>query len=431
MGVGISKPHLAWRVFIDYFLQFDTARIDTVLWNPALEANIPDFANRIPANTYNTVRNSGFWQDLVHAYGASTSYASAQITRAMDALFASVHRDSIGIIITSDHGFHLGQKKTWRKTTAWEEVTRVPLLMYFPWINGGKPGTVSHAVSLQDLYKTLIDVYDLPRRDDLSGKSLMPYLMNPDTMLPGYALHSNSYIGHVDSMEHAMRTDNYALIRTDRGGSTIGYEFYDMVNDHDQLVDLENNPAYATLFNAHRELLDSMLVNEAWVNANFQDFLQIPFRLIGPDERVEFWEHDTQDLGRSVNDNDSERIGSIYPRPDSQIDIINITDNLGERLDCLYSFEPSEFLEYTITVPGGNYRFRTRAASDVSSAQVNIYADGTLVQTMDVGGGGGVRSGDFNLFSSGTFSLSGTAVIKVESVSADDTAFDYFEIVTQ
>ena len=54
------------------------------------------------------------------------------------------------VVLTSDHGFHMGEKDYLYKNSLWEESTRVPLIIRAPGIS--TPGKVDRAVSLIDIY---------------------------------------------------------------------------------------------------------------------------------------------------------------------------------------------------------------------------------------------------------------------------------------
>jgi arylsulfatase A-like enzyme len=41
--------------------------------------------------------------------------------RVLDALEKSAYRDNTIVMLMSDHGFHLGEKHHWQKSTLWEE----------------------------------------------------------------------------------------------------------------------------------------------------------------------------------------------------------------------------------------------------------------------------------------------------------------------
>ena len=64
-------------------------------------------------------------------------------------------------MLWSDHGWHLGEKHKVNKHTLWEEATRVPVLVVAPGVTH-PGGRCAEAVSLLDLYPTLIDLCALP-----------------------------------------------------------------------------------------------------------------------------------------------------------------------------------------------------------------------------------------------------------------------------
>ena len=106
----------------------------------------------------------------------------------LDALENSKYADNTIIVLWSDHGWQLGEKEHWRKATLWEEVTRVPLIIYDP-KNAGND-ECRQAVSLIDIYPTLIELCGLPQIDALEGESLVPQLIDPKAKRTGPAISS-------------------------------------------------------------------------------------------------------------------------------------------------------------------------------------------------------------------------------------------------
>lgn len=84
------------------------------------------------------------------------------------------------IIITSDHGYSLDEKKHWKKNTLWETDIRVPFIMIDMRDPEYKKCTVN--VSLLDIFPTVCDLTDNPyplfpdSTKYLDGKSLAPIL---------------------------------------------------------------------------------------------------------------------------------------------------------------------------------------------------------------------------------------------------------------
>ena len=114
----------------------------------------------------------------VQAYLASISYADEQLGRVLDALESSEYVENTVIIFWSDHGWHLGEKQHWHKSTLWEEATRIPLIIATPQT---KPGGCSQSVSLLDLYPTLMELCGISGDQKFDGLSLMPQLRAPET----------------------------------------------------------------------------------------------------------------------------------------------------------------------------------------------------------------------------------------------------------
>ena len=118
------------------------------------------------------------------AYLASVRFLDAQVGRVLAALEADpVLRANTVVVLVSDHGFSLGEKRHWGKFTVWETEMRVPFVVVDPRRPGGRSSAAT--VDLLDLFPTLLDLADIdpPAFPDgsryLDGVSLVPYLERP------------------------------------------------------------------------------------------------------------------------------------------------------------------------------------------------------------------------------------------------------------
>ncbi|NNE91010.1 MAG: sulfatase-like hydrolase/transferase, partial [Verrucomicrobiales bacterium] len=111
-----------------------------------------------------------------HAYLACISYIDAQIGRVLAELEKQGLTGNTIVALWSDHGYHLGEKSLWGKTTNFEMDTRVPLIIRIP---GKEPGVHKSPVELVDLYPTLADLAGLPVGEQLQGTSLSAAIENP------------------------------------------------------------------------------------------------------------------------------------------------------------------------------------------------------------------------------------------------------------
>jgi uncharacterized sulfatase len=112
----------------------------------------------------------------IQAYYACMSHADDLVGRVLGALDELGLRESTVVVFLGDHGFHLGERGLWSKSTLYEESTRVPLIVATP---GLEPGVSTEPVELVDLYPTLCDLCALPRPETLQGESLLPALEHP------------------------------------------------------------------------------------------------------------------------------------------------------------------------------------------------------------------------------------------------------------
>ena len=242
-AVGIFRPHLPWYVPQSYI---DMHPLEDIILPVVPENDLDDLPD-LPLNSEVFERNaflppreihqwaidSNKWSEGVQAYLASTSFADAMVGRVIEALDKSGRADNTIIILWSDHGWHLGEKHRWRKTTLWEESTRVPFIVVVPGVT--TPGTRSvRTVSLIDIFPTVAELVGLQPPNYLEGASLVPLLRNPDASWDRPAI---STLGFEN---HAVRTEDFRYIRYSDGSE----ELYDHKLDSNEWVNLANDSSY-------------------------------------------------------------------------------------------------------------------------------------------------------------------------------------------
>jgi choline-sulfatase len=184
------------------------------------------------APTFWEVEEAKKWRSLVHAYLASTSFVDHCVGKVMEGLEGGPNEGNTIVVLWSDHGFHLGEKQHLAKRTLWEESTRVPFMVAGP---GIKPGAdCREAVSLLDVYPTLVELCGLPENAGLEGVSVVPQLDAPGAVREEPAI-SSSYFGN-----HAVRTRDWRYIRYADGAE----ELYDHRVDSGELTNLAGNPEH-------------------------------------------------------------------------------------------------------------------------------------------------------------------------------------------
>lgn len=178
-----------------------------------------------------------WWKRSVRNYFSALSHGDFHFGRIMDALKASRFSENTIVIILSDHGFHLGNRDHFKKTTLWEQVASVPFIIHDPDQNSQRD--VHDPIALIDVGPTVLDYAGLPELENCAGRSLRPQVMgqtDPDRVIPTF---------HYQDL--SVRTGDFRLVRY-RDGTT---EFYNVKDDYWQLKDLgTDHPAYADAYAA-------------------------------------------------------------------------------------------------------------------------------------------------------------------------------------
>lgn len=260
LAVGFWRPHLPFVAPKKYWDLYDPATL------PAAEPPAPP--QDVPAIALHESREiRGYGgppkdrpftdtetRHYRHGYYASISFMDAQIGLILDALEASGQAGKTIIVFTSDHGFHIGERTLWGKTTNFELDARVPLLIADPRLPASHGRQTPALAELVDLYPTLAHLAGIPGRlpANLEGASLAPLLADPAATVKdaAYTQHQQPFYGPA-SVWHAwgysMRTPRwrYTEWRAIQGGAVIARELYDHDTDPLETANLAPLPAHA------------------------------------------------------------------------------------------------------------------------------------------------------------------------------------------
>ena len=237
MSVGFFRPHVPMYVPPRWFSHFDRSALTLPAAPPEDMSDIPMIfqnMNQI-APTHAQVQMAGQWRGFVQAYLASTAFVDHCVGTLLAGLTSGPNADNTLIVLWSDHGFHLGEKQHWAKRTLWEESTRVPLIIAGNGITPGQP--CEEAVSLVDLYPTLMELCDLEAKTQLDGTSLAPQLADPQTPRKQPVVIS-SFEGN-----HAIRSRRWRYIRYQDDSE----ELYDHSKDSREYTNLATEQEYASV----------------------------------------------------------------------------------------------------------------------------------------------------------------------------------------
>ena len=238
LAVGLWHPHIPLFAPRDYFDLYprDGVKLPEVPGNDL--DDLPPIAREFAAvrrAEHERILREGKWADAVRSYLACISFADAMVGYLLRALERSAYAGNTIIVLWSDHGWHLGEKRHWHKGTLWQRATHVPMIWAGPGV--GQAGTNrTQPVELLDIYPTLGELCGLPRRDDLEGASLVPQLRDASVKRrPAVTTYLRD--------NHAVITGKWRYIRYRDGGE----ELYDRLKDPNEWNNIAGDPRHAGL----------------------------------------------------------------------------------------------------------------------------------------------------------------------------------------
>lgn len=261
LAIGYHRPHVPYTAPAKFFDLYPLEDIELPNIPDDEYADVPIIAKAmavglIPGGDHAAVMKLGdqYWKELIQAYLACITFIDHEVGRLLSELESSGLDENTIVILVSDHGQNLGEKKNWRKMCLWEESTKVPMAIRVP---GKTTGTQNNSpASLLDVYPTLMDLTDLNKPDHLMGKSLAPFIENPGESSEVPVVTTWLYKNHsVCSQRY-----RYTLYRDG------GEEFFDHEKDPDEHQNQIGNAEYSEQIQGHKKYLpeiDAMPVSKS------------------------------------------------------------------------------------------------------------------------------------------------------------------------
>jgi arylsulfatase A-like enzyme len=234
-AIGLVKPHLPFDCPSEFY-----DALPEKITPPALLASD---LNDIPKEG-NSMRRAGDdkkftsrdqWGDVRKSYLSCISWADYNVGRVLEAVEKSAQADNTIVILWSDHGYHLGEKKSFKKFSLWEEANRVPFIILDKREKGAEKGRkVTQAVTLINVYRTLAEMAGLTAPEYVDGNSLVPQLFNQSAPVSAPAIASWG------RGNYAIRTENWRFIQYFDGSQ----ELYNHKKDNNEWHNLAKLPEY-------------------------------------------------------------------------------------------------------------------------------------------------------------------------------------------
>lgn len=182
IAVGLHKPHIPFKFPFKYLkehpiekfknftsMTYPPYALPSVAWNP-----YTDIRNREDVRKLNIEFPFGpvpedFATLIRQSYYAAVTYVDDLIGQ----LLNHVNYENTIIVLTSDHGWSLGEHSEWSKFSNYEVSLRVPLIIYDPNRPIKKAKNIKKIVELVDIFPTIVELAHLPHIEKCKKKNLL------------------------------------------------------------------------------------------------------------------------------------------------------------------------------------------------------------------------------------------------------------------
>ena len=214
------------------------------------------------------------YQRYMKNYLRTIRGADESVGRLMAYLKESGLSENTIVIYSSDQGFYLGDHGWYDKRWMYEPSLRMPLIVKWPGVTAA--GTVNtDLVQNLDYAGTFLEIAGVEIPSDMQGRSLVPLLRGetPEDWRDAIYYHYHGFPAvHMVARHYGIRTERYKLIRFYQFDE---WEFYDLVEDPDELENLFGDPRYideiavlaerlGRLREYYRDASDVRVMPEAW-----------------------------------------------------------------------------------------------------------------------------------------------------------------------
>ena len=255
IAVGTHCPHAppkAPQRFFDMYKLEDIKLPPDFASKPTAPTGCPSFMLPVTNDVFympNEV-SPDLARRVIWATRAATSYADWNMGRLLDELdHLDLSKNTI-VVFTSDHGYHLGEKGRFGKTTAFDTSLHVPLIVRVP--DGAGNGKFStRTVQLIDLYPTLAQLCGLPAPEGLQGRSFKELIETPTAVWDHPALSMAKTAGN--AIGYTARTEKFRYVewRNGQDGSVL----FDVENDPSSTKNVADDPSYADTVKEMKKIL--------------------------------------------------------------------------------------------------------------------------------------------------------------------------------
>lgn len=224
----------------------------------AEDLNLRDLKVMPPAHLHGDALARWKYQRYMEDYLACVASVDDNVGRINTWLEESGNYEDTLVVYTSDQGFFLGDHGWFDKRFMYDESIRMPFLIRHPSQIPAADEPMTQMVTNVDIAQTLLDAAGVPAAARMQGSSFWPHLTeDPEAKTTDaiyYRYWENDDAQHRVIAHYGIRTERYKLIYFYGDGmglpGTSGrsfppeWEFYDLHEDPEELVNVYYDPEY-------------------------------------------------------------------------------------------------------------------------------------------------------------------------------------------
>jgi arylsulfatase A-like enzyme len=174
---------------------------------------------------------------LTKLYDAEIESADYNIGQLLDRLEELGIKDNTMIIISADHGEGFNEHGLFRHGYVYQEVIHVPLIIYYP--KELNPQRINNAVSLIDIFPTILNITNIKQPNNIDGFSLAPIIKKEPGISETYVLselYGTKY--ELSNKQVAVIQDGWKLIVVEPESKLISNGLYNLNTDPKEKTNL-------------------------------------------------------------------------------------------------------------------------------------------------------------------------------------------------
>ena len=228
-----ASPAQDAHMRIEFMPDFDDP---SVLTEPLREEFIQYFKPR-PKDLTDRQRKQWNYQEYMRHFMGTLKALDDNVGRILDYLDKSGLADNTIVVLTSDHGFFMGDHGWFDKRFMYEQALRVPFMVRWPGMVKPNSETDSWTVNI-DCAPTLLAMAGLDIPKDMQGESIVPLLEGhtpKDWRTSMYYHYYEFGVPHWVQPHYGIRTERYKLISYYNENE---WELFDLKYDPDEMDNL-------------------------------------------------------------------------------------------------------------------------------------------------------------------------------------------------